>query len=85
MYCSNTDLNKLYMFAFGYINNNLLNHLLHSNKYGIFVQTIYQLHSYTGKCSSNYLNFNFFFPMFIYHFFESFNLAIPYLFIMKLR
>ena len=48
------------MFAFGYINHSLPNHLLHSNKYGIFVQTVYQLHSYAGKCSSKYLNLIFF-------------------------
>ena len=48
------------MFAFGYINNNLLNHLLHTNKYGTFIQAIYQLHSYAGKCfSKNYLTFSF--------------------------
>ena len=46
------------MLAFGYIDNNLLNHLLHSNKYGIFVQTIYQLHSYGGEyyTSKYYIN-----------------------------
>ena len=41
-------LNKL----FGYTDNDLLKHLLYSNKYDIFVQTIYKLHSYAGKCSS---------------------------------
>ena len=72
------------MRAFGYINNNLLNYLFYSKIYGIFVQTIYQLHSYAGKCSSKYVNLIFLSPILSIHFFESFILALSYLFIIKL-
>ena len=77
------------MFAFGYINNNLLNHLLHSNKYGMFVQAIYQLDSYVDKhyTGKYYLNLIFFFPVLNslnYQSFENFILALLYLFIIKL-
>ena len=69
------------MLAFGYINNSLPNHSLHSNKYGMFVQRIYQLHRYAVKCSGKYLNLVFFFPILSSYFIESFILMLLHLFI----
>ena len=67
------------MFEVGYTNNSLPNHLLHLNKYGIFVQRIHQLHTYAGKFSGMYLNLVFFFPILSSYVIGSFILARLYL------
>ena len=79
MYCSNADLNKFCLHLVILIS--LPKHLLHSNKCGIFVQRICQLHSYAGKCSGKYLNLVFFFPILSSYFIESFILMLLHLFI----